>query len=87
MECRLTTVIFCVTNCYMRTVMNISLPQQMATLVRDEVDTGKYGSISEFFRELIREWQENIILAKIRKSEAELKAGKGVHLQSLRDLR
>ncbi len=67
--------------------MNISLPEQMATLIREEVNTGKYGSVSEFFRELVREWQEDILLREIRKSEAELKAGKGVYLKSLRDLR
>jgi hypothetical protein len=49
----LTVVIFCVTNCYMRSIMNISLPQQMAALVREEVGTGKHGA-SEFFRELVR---------------------------------
>lgn len=67
--------------------MNISLPPQMATLIREEVNTGKYGSVSEFFRKLVREWQEDLLVKKIKKSEAELRAGKGIHLQSLRDLR
>lgn len=67
--------------------MNISLPQQMATLVRDEVDTGKYGSISEFFRELVREWTKTQAINDVFKSEEEFKQGKGKILHSLKDLR
>jgi putative addiction module CopG family antidote len=71
----------------MRTIMNISLPTQMATFVRDEVDTGKYGSISEFFRGLVREWQENKLLSELRKSQEDVRNGRGVLLKSLKDLR
>lgn len=67
--------------------MNISLPAQMAALVREEVDTGKYGSISEFFRELVREWQKMQVLADLRASQKELRQGKAKVLRSLADLR
>ncbi|MFH2085865.1 MAG: hypothetical protein ABII21_03730 [bacterium] len=67
--------------------MNISLPQQMATLVREEVNTGKYGSVSEFFRELVREWQKMRVLADLHASQREFRQGKGKVLRSLRDLR
>lgn len=87
MEVGLTIVTICVTKCYMRNIMNISLPQQMADLVREEVETGKYGSISEFFRELVREWTKRQAVAHVYKSEAEFKQGKGKVLHSLRDLR
>lgn len=67
--------------------MNISLPQQMATLIREEVDTGKYGSVSEFFRELVREWTKNKAISDVLQSEKEFRQGKGKVLHSLRDLR
>ena len=67
--------------------MNISLPQQLADLVREEVGTGKYGSISEFFRELVREWTKQRAINEILKSEEEFKRGKGKVLHSLKDLR
>lgn len=59
----------------------------MADLVRDEVETGKYGSISEFFRGLVREWTKRKAIADVYKSEEEFKQGKGKVLHSLRDLR
>jgi len=71
----------------MRQIMNISLPQQLADLVREEVGTGKYGSISEFFRELVREWTKQRAINEILKSEEEFKRGKGKVLHSLKDLR
>ena len=67
--------------------MNISLPQQMASLVRDEVNTGKYGSISEFFRELVREWIKQKAINDVKASLKEYKQGKGRVLRSLADLR
>jgi len=67
--------------------MNISLPQQMAILVRDEVDTGKYGSISEFFRELVRDWTKKKAINDVTLSEREYGLGKGRVLHSLKDLR
>lgn len=71
----------------MRSIINISLPQQMATLVRNEVDTGRYGSISEFFRELVREWTKRQALNAVSVSEAEFHQGKAKALRSLADLR
>lgn len=67
--------------------MNISLPQQMADLVREEVGTGKYGSVSEFFRDLVREWDKMRVLADVRASQKEFRQGKGKILRSLADLR
>lgn len=67
--------------------MNISLPQQMATLVRDEVDTGRYGSISEFFRELVRTWTKQQAINDVKVSLKEYKQGKAKVLHSLSDLR
>ena len=38
--------------------MNISLPESMKDWVDQQVATGGYGTISEFFRHLIRESQK-----------------------------
>lgn len=71
----------------MRTVLNISLPAPMADLVREEVKSGNYASVSEFVRELLREWSKSQALRELRKSQKEMKAGKEVLLKSLKDLR
>lgn len=71
----------------MRAVINISLPQAMVRDVEKHVKTGKYASKSEFFRDLLRGWQEDRLLKELKASEAEFKAGKFKVLKSLRDLR
>lgn len=71
----------------MRAIINISLPQAMVKDVEEHVKTGKYASKSEFFRRLIRDWQEDQLLRELKASEVEIRAGKGVYLKSLRDLR
>lgn len=71
----------------MRAILNISLPQAMVNDIKAEVRRGKYATTSEFFRDLIRNWQEDELVREINKGEAEIRAGKGIHLRSLRDLR
>lgn len=71
----------------MREVMNISLPSPMAKTVRIAVKTGSYSSISEFFRHLLREWQEGKLLKELNESRLEISTGKGKVLNSLKDLR
>jgi len=71
----------------MRAVLNISLPQAMVDDVKDYVSNGQYSTVSEFFRHLVRNWQEDKLLRELNKSKAEIKAGKGIYLKSLRDLR
>lgn len=71
----------------MRQIINISLPKQMAKAVKDEVKTGNYGSTSEFFRRLVREWQEQQLYEHVKASQREIAAGKGKLLRSLKDLR
>lgn len=71
----------------MRSVLNVSLPTIMAEKVRHEVKRGNYASVSEFFRALIREWEEERILAELRESQREVVRGKARVLHSLRDLR
>ena len=40
------------------TSMNISVPESMRTFVEEQVQTGGYGTISEYLRELIRDAQK-----------------------------
>ena len=71
----------------MRTIINISLSEDLNKVVEKEVKKGKFSTKSEFFRNLIRLWEEGKLLADLKESEKEFKAGKGKKLRSLADLR
>jgi len=71
----------------MRTIVNISIPAQLNSIVEKEVSTGKYASKSEFFRSLLRSWMEDRVVKELEESRRELTAGKGKILTSLSDLR
>lgn len=71
----------------MRTVINISLPPQLTTVVEETMASGQYSSKSEFFRSLLRMWLEGKLYRELEQSRMELKAGKGRLLKSLKDLR
>lgn len=71
----------------MREVINISLPETMAKTVKKAVKSGDFASTSEFFRHLIRKWQEDIILNEVEKSRKEISSGAGKKLKSLKILR
>ncbi|KKQ55860.1 MAG: hypothetical protein US75_C0012G0003 [Candidatus Woesebacteria bacterium GW2011_GWC1_38_13] len=71
----------------MRAVINISLPQQMVETVEENVQSGRFASKSEFFRHLIREWQDDKLLWELNQSRNEYDRGKAKVLKSLKDLR
>jgi len=71
----------------MREIINISLPSAMAKTVKTAVKAGDYGSTSEFFRHLLRNWQEGQLLVELNESRIELATGKGKFLGSLKNLR
>jgi Arc/MetJ-type ribon-helix-helix transcriptional regulator len=71
----------------MRKVINISLPSPMVKIVKNAVKMGAYSSISEFFRYLLREWQEGRLLNDLNESREEIAMGRGKILKSLKDLR
>lgn len=71
----------------MRSVINISLPAQLESVVEKEVKTGRFASKSEFFRNLLRMWMEGKLVGELDKSREELSTGKGKYLHSLKDLR
>jgi putative addiction module CopG family antidote len=71
----------------MRSIINISLPHELKKEVDNAVKSGKYATKSEFFRALIRLWQEEKLLQELRESQKEIAQGKGKVLKSFKDLR
>lgn len=71
----------------MREIINISFPSAMVKTVKKAIKEGDYISTSEFFRDLLRNWQENQLLSDLNKSREEIRAGKGKVLKSLKNLR
>jgi len=71
----------------MRKIINISLPAELNKEVDIAVKDGHYATKSEFFRDLLRLWEERKLLNEIRESEKEFASGKGKVLKSLKQLR
>ena len=71
----------------MREIINLSLPSTMVKTVKKAVKEGGYISTSEFFRTLLRSWQDTQLLNELNKSREEIRSGKGKVLKSLKDLR
>ena len=53
--------------------MNISLPDQMKEWIEAQVATGRYASVSDYMRALVRHHMENE--GKVRKLEALIQEG------------
>ena len=49
----------------MPTTMNISLPDVMKTFVEEQVQSGGFGSVSEYVRDLVRRNQKERAQAKL----------------------
>jgi len=71
----------------MRNIINISLPEELSKVVEKAMRKGKFASKSEFFRNLIRLWEEGKLFSDLQESEKEFAAGKSKKLRSLVDLR
>jgi len=71
----------------MRKIVNISLPDELYKEVEKATKSGRYSSKSEFFRDLIRLWQDEQLLNDVVASEKEFSLGKGKTLKSLKDIR
>lgn len=50
------------------------------------VKEGNYASVSEFFRDAVRAWEEEQLYQSVLRSEKEFSQGKGKKLRSLKDL-
>ncbi len=59
----------------------------MVKQIKAEVKSNNFASTSEFMRHLIRLWNTEKLAQDIEKSRAEIRAGKGKILRSLKDLR
>ena len=68
--------------------MNVSLPESLKVYVDDRVDSGGYGTSSEYIRELIRRDKDRNQLRAVLLEGAESGAGTTVdeaYFQALRD--
>ncbi len=70
----------------MRNIINISLPKELASFVRKETKQGKFASVSEFIRKLIRDYEEENILKIVKEGRKEYREGKTTSIKSLSDL-
>lgn len=59
----------------------------MISIIDESVKSGRFASKSEFFRHLIREWQDNKLIRDLEQSRLEFVSGKAKVLKSLKDLR
>ena len=71
----------------MRSIVNISLPREVAREIKKEVKEGGFASTSEFFRNALKSWKRERFFADLEQSRKEIAAGKGKILKSLKDLR
>ncbi len=53
----------------MTTTVTISLPEVTFKKVRAQVASGKFASTSEFFRDLIRHWEEDSLVKQIEENK------------------
>jgi len=62
--------------------MPVSLKRSVDLAVKE----GSYASVSEFFRDAVRAWEEEQLYQSVLRSEKEFAQGKGKKLRSLKDL-
>ena len=72
----------------MRTVLNISLPKELAASVRQSVKRGKFATTSEFIRHVIRLWNTHELARELHRRDKDIESGKvkPILLHSLADL-
>ena len=63
--------------------MPVSLKRSVDLAVKE----GNYASVSEFFRDAVRIWENNQLIRELRESQKEARAGKVKLLRSLKDLK
>lgn len=71
----------------MRSIVNISLPKNMAKAVEDSVKKENFSSKSEFFRMLLRSWMEKKLAKELKENRKEFHCGRKKLLKSLKDLK
>ncbi len=68
----------------MRTILNISVPAEVAAEAKRAAKADGFASVSEFFRYLLREEKRRNLARSLRQQD---KKGEWKKLHSLRDLR
>lgn len=63
--------------------MPVSLKRSVDLAVKE----GRYASISEFFRDAVRVWNNDRLVKELKESQIEARSGKVKLLRSLKDLR
>jgi len=71
----------------MRTTLNISMPASLKKNVDLAVKEGNYASVSEFFRDAIRAWENDRLIKDLKESQVDARNGKTKLLRSFKDLR
>ena len=62
------------------------MPVSLKRSVDLEVKEGKYASVSEFFRDAIRAWEDEQLYQSVMRSRKDFSEGKFKRLRSLKDL-
>jgi Arc/MetJ-type ribon-helix-helix transcriptional regulator len=71
----------------MRTPLTISLPEPMIKDIRREVKAGNFASASEYIRHVYREYKLIKLAKQLKAQTKEFEQGKGIKLNSLKELR
>lgn len=71
----------------MRSILNISLPQQTISYIDAVILNDGYSTRSEFIRSLIRDYKDKKLALELKKSHKEIKNTGGYKLKSLKELR
>ncbi len=70
----------------MRSIVTLSLPEEMVREIKREVKRGKFASMSEYFRHVWREQRQAQLARELRKEAKEYDRGLAKKLHSHRDL-
>jgi putative addiction module CopG family antidote len=71
----------------MRSILNISLPEEMAKEIKREVKAGQFSSVSEFIRAAVRAYDTERALRISRRAEKAYREGKLRKVGSFGELR
>jgi len=72
----------------MRSIINISLPEELSRMVKKEVKKGNFASTSEYFRYLLKSRNNGALAKRLLKDKTDLESGKikAKELTSFKDL-
>jgi len=62
------------------------MPAKLKHSVELAVKKGNYASVSEFFRDAVRAWEEEQLYQSVMRSKIDVTQGKFKRLRSLKDL-